>query len=137
MDRESPDGHGLRVLVVDDDADTRDSLAFLLRLDGHHIQMVSDGAAALHAVEAYEPDVVLLDIGLPGVDGYMIAERLRDRVAAKKPFLIAITGYGTIGHRRRSAEAGIHLHLVKPVDPSMLAKILERFHRAISTLRAV
>jgi CheY-like chemotaxis protein len=133
MDRELLETHGLRILVIDDDADTRESLAFLLRLDGHRIQTVSDGAAAFHAVEAYEPDVVLLDIGLPVVDGYTIAERLRDRTAAKPPFLIAITGHGTIGDRRRSAEAGIHLHLVKPVDPSMLAMILERFQKAVST----
>jgi len=66
-----------------------------------------------------------------------IAEQLRDRAAAKKPFLIAITGHGTIGDRRRSAEVGIHLHLVKPVDPSMLAKVLERFQRAVSTLQTV
>jgi CheY-like chemotaxis protein len=134
MDRALLGTRGLRILVVDDDADTRNSLAFLLRLDGHQIETAADGAAAFDAVETYEPDVVLLDIGLPVVDGYRIAEQLRDRVATKKPFLIAITGHGTVGDRLRSAEAGIHLHLVKPVDPSTLAKVLERFQRAVSTV---
>src|SRR5262245_16043010 len=117
----------LRVLVIDSDVDTAESTAFLLRLDGHDVRTTSSGAVALRVAEAYEPDVVLMELGLADMDGYTVARRLRDRRAEMRPILIAVTGHGTIEERQRSADAGIHLHLVKPVDPALLAGLLEQF----------
>jgi CheY-like chemotaxis protein len=86
---------------------------------------------ALRVAHDWPPDVVLLDIGLPGLDGYEVAKRLHERAAGRKPLLIAITGYGQDEDRRRSAEAGIHLHLLKPADPAGLQQMLKRFQGII------
>jgi CheY-like chemotaxis protein len=115
----------LKVLVVEDHADTAASMALLLRLYGHEAYLAADGAAALEAAHAVPPDVVLLDIALPGpMNGWEVAHRLRARAGSPRTFLIAMTGFGQAEHRRRSAEAGIDLHLVKPVDPARLQAIL-------------
>jgi CheY-like chemotaxis protein len=121
----------LPVLVVDDHADTADSTALMLRLHGFAVDCARDGCAALEAVRRDAPDVVLLDIGLPGLDGYEVARRLRREPARKRPLLIAVTGYDQPRDRERSREAGIDLHLAKPVDPDALDAILKRFERAL------
>ena len=125
------EGRALRVLVVEDDADTAGSLALLLRQDRHDVRLAADGPAALAAAQAARPDVVLLDLGLPGMDGWQVAEHLRERLARTPPFLIAVTGRGRKADRRRSGEAGIDLHLVKPADPDLLRRLLARFSRVV------
>jgi CheY-like chemotaxis protein len=117
----------LRVLVVEDDADTADSLAMLLRLDGHDVRLARNGPAALALAGTYKPDMVLLDIGLPGMDGYEVANRLKALEGGEVLFIIAITGYGQASDRRRSVEAGIDLHLLKPADTNVLLRVLMRF----------
>ena len=122
----------LRVLVVEDDADSAETLAVLLRLHGHEVDVAPDGPTALRIAAQNPPDVALLDIGLPGgMDGWEVARRLQEQAAGKTPLLIAITGYGQEEHRRRSKQAGIDLHLLKPVDPEELKKLLARFKTII------
>ncbi len=122
----------MRVLVVEDSADTAASLEMLLRLDGHEVLVAGDGPAALRAAHDRPPDVALVDIRLPGMDGFEVARHLQEQVTEKKPFVIAITGYGQEEDRRRSAEAGIDLHLLKPVAPDALRRLLRRFQRVIA-----
>jgi CheY-like chemotaxis protein len=117
---------GLHILVVEDNADCADSTAVLLRLWGHHVDVVRDGLAALKAAQACPPDVLLLDIGLPGMVGYDVARRLREQVGPKRTFIIALTGFGRQEDRRRSEESGIDLHLLKPADPEKLEVLLAR-----------
>ena len=110
------------VLIVEDNADARETLRRLLELQGHRVRVAAEGAAALEAVRDWTPDVALVDIGLPGIDGYEVARRMR---ASGKPIrLVAITGYGLPEDRRRTAEAGFDVHLVKPVDHEQLAEAL-------------
>jgi two-component system, OmpR family, response regulator len=126
--------HSLAVLVVDDSADTADSLAELLRLHGRNVRVAFDGTSALRSVAAEVPDVVFLDILMPpGPDGCEVAERIRAHCAGhkKQPLLIAVTGCGTEVDRLRSAGAGFDLHLVKPVDPAVLVGMTERFRRGL------
>jgi PAS domain S-box-containing protein len=114
----------LRVLVVDDSEDTAETMGTLLEMAGHTIQVAHSGPAALEAAAAFRPDVILLDIGLPGLDGYQVAQRLREDPVLKDVILIAASGYGQAEDLRRSKEAGIDRHLVKPVDPRELQEIL-------------
>jgi two-component system CheB/CheR fusion protein len=107
---------GRRILVVDDNIDAAESLALLLKIEGHSVEMAHDGVAALEAVRKKYPDVVLLDIGLPRMDGYEVARRLRSMEDQRDTLLVALTGYGQTEDRRRSREAGFDHHLVKPVD---------------------
>jgi CheY-like chemotaxis protein len=117
----------LRVLVVEDDADTAQSMAILLRLHGHEAQIATDGARALQSMQDHVPDAVLLDLGLPGMDGYQLARRIREHSASKhKPVLIAISGYGRREDRLRSRAAGIDHHFLKPTDPEALIESLQR-----------
>ncbi len=114
-----------RVLVVDDNADAANSLARLLtRLYGQDVRVSNDGASALEAAEEFRPEVVLLDIGMPEMDGYEVARRLRSRPGFEQTLLVALTGWGQQSDRRRSAEAGFDRHLVKPVDPELLEDLL-------------
>jgi two-component system, OmpR family, response regulator len=122
---------GLKVLIVEDNADSASSEAMLLRILGHEVEVAQDGPAALAMAERHAPDVVLLDIGLPGIDGWALAKLLQDQAVDKKPFIIAVTGFGRNDDVRHSAEAGIDLHLVKPVDPQYLEAVLRRFQRVI------
>jgi PAS domain S-box-containing protein len=119
----------LRMLVVDDNVDTAMSLSILLQMYGHTVEMAHDGAVALELSEARAFDVILLDIGLPSVDGYEVARRIRARGSEPRPFLVAITGYGFDTDRRRAEDAGFDLYLVKPVDPSRLETVVERWAR--------
>ena len=122
---------GLRILVVEDHEDTAATLALLLRMEGHEVQVAPDGPAALEAVQFASPDVVLLDIGLPGMSGWEVARWVTGQPAEKRPLLVAITGYGREEDRRRSAEAGIDHHLLKPVDPAELLGLLRRFYQVV------
>lgn len=113
-----------RVLVVDDNVDTAESLAMLLRLMGHEVAVEYSGPKALQAVVSGKPEVVLMDIGLPGMDGYQVAERIRQHSELGNVLLIAISGYGQEADRERSRTAGFDHHLVKPVDPAKLQDVL-------------
>jgi PAS domain S-box-containing protein len=116
-----------RVLVVDDQADAAESLAMLLRAEGHEVRTAPDGAAALEAARAYHPEVILLDIGLPRMDGYEVARRIRAQAGLEDVVLVAVTGYGQEEDRRRAAAAGFDAHLVKPADlAALLALFAER-----------
>src|SRR5262245_55676855 len=114
----------LRVLVVEDNRDSADSLRLLLEFAGHEVAVAYSGDGGVQAAEQYQPDVVLCDIGLPGLDGYGVARKLRDNPATAKARLIAVTAYGQDEDRRRSHEAGFEQHLVKPVDPGVLQRVL-------------
>ena len=115
-----------RVLVVDDNVDAAESLALLLRLSAHEVQVVHDGARALAAAPAFRPHVVLLDIGLPGMNGLEVARQLRRLPECDGAMLVAVTGYGQEEDRQRSREAGFDCHLVKPVNPNDLQALLAR-----------
>jgi CheY-like chemotaxis protein len=129
----STDGWRMRVLVVEDNPEAAECIAHLLRHAGHDAEVAPDGPAALEAVEANTPDVVLLDIGLPGwMDGWQVASRLQDWPTFKRPLVVALTGHGDDDDRRRSEEAGIDLHLMKPVDAGQLEKLLSRFRSVIA-----
>ena len=115
----------LRILVVDDNRDSADMLGTLLTFGGHKTSTANDGLSAIEAAEKFQPDVILMDIGLPGLNGYEAARRVRERLADKKPILVALTGWGQDADRRRSEEAGFDAHLVKPVDHQVLVRLLK------------
>jgi signal transduction histidine kinase/ActR/RegA family two-component response regulator len=117
-------GQPMRLLVVDDNQDGAESLALMLRLWGHEVSLAYDGTTALKKVQAEQPDVVLLDIGLPGMDGYEVARRVRQQPELERIALVAMTGYGQDEDRRRSSEVGFDDHLVKPVDVTALERLL-------------
>jgi CheY-like chemotaxis protein len=115
-----------RVLVVDDNIDAADSIAMILRLQGYDVRCTHDGLSALDAAKTYHPDVIVLDIGLPGLSGYEVARQLRlDPEFASTP-VVAVTGYGQDVDRKRSQTAGIDYHLTKPVDPATLQQLLAK-----------
>ena len=117
---------GHRILLADDNRDALDSLATLLQCDGHEVHTAADGAEALEVAAACHPDVVLLDIGMPKLDGYEVARRIRAEPWGKSAVLIALTGWGQDEDRRRSREVGFDSHLVKPLDPEALSTLLAR-----------
>jgi two-component system, OmpR family, response regulator len=114
-----------RLLVVDDNKDAAESMSMLLEMWGHDVAYAFDGPTALETAEQWQPEAVFLDIGLPGMDGYEVAERLRELPQAKGAVLIAITGYGQDDDRLRSLRAGIDHHLVKPVAPDALRNLID------------
>jgi PAS domain S-box-containing protein len=116
----------LRILVVDDNVDTAESLAMLLRLSGHEVKVEHTGPKALQAAVAERPDVVLMDIGLPGMDGCQVAARIREHEDLDAMRLIAISGYGQDADQRRSQQSGFNHHLVKPIDPAKLQELLSK-----------
>ena len=111
-----------RVLIVDDNVDAAKSLLVLLRLSGQDVQAVHDGETAINIARSWQPSFILLDLGLPGIDGYEVARRLQANEQTKGIRLVALTGYGQEDDRRRSRDAGFVRHFVKPVD---LTQILE------------
>jgi PAS domain S-box-containing protein len=115
-----------RVLMVDDNRDAVTSLGMILELQGHDVRTAYDARGALEAVEAYAPDVVLLDIGLPGGDGYDVARQMRALPRLKHTVLVAVTGYGREEDKRRARAAGFDVHLIKPVEPDLLNELLAR-----------
>ncbi|MGH8566811.1 MAG: response regulator [Gammaproteobacteria bacterium] len=118
----APSGR-LRVLVVDDNTDSAESMAMLLGLQGHETRTALDGPAALEVAQVFRPELILLDIGLPGMDGYEVARRLRTE-PHMETVLIAMTGYGHEQDRREAQAAGFNYYLVKPVDPAALLRVL-------------
>jgi CheY-like chemotaxis protein len=117
-------GRSLRVLVVDDSKEAAQSLAFVLGRWGYEARVAYGGEEALEEAAARRPDVVLLDIGMPSMDGYEVARRLREAQGGGKLVLVAVTGYGQEEDRRRAREAGFDYHMVKPVDPVDLRALL-------------
>jgi signal transduction histidine kinase/DNA-binding response OmpR family regulator len=113
-----------RVLIVDDNTDAAHSLAMLMEVSGHETHLCYDGQSALTEAQEFQPDVVLLDIGLPGLDGLEVARRLRAMTLSPRPMLVALTGYGQNDDVRRSKEAGFDHHLVKPTDPQTLIALM-------------
>ena len=114
---------GRSILIVEDNPDARDVLRVLLELEGHEVETAEEGQAALEMARTKDPDIALVDIGLPGIDGYEVARRVRAR-DRRRPVLIALTGYGQPEDRRRALEAGFDDVLVKPVDPAALTALL-------------
>ncbi|MGH7520236.1 MAG: ATP-binding protein [Gemmatimonadales bacterium] len=117
-------GKRCRILVVDDNVDSVDSLAMLLSMMGHEVQTAGDGESAMTVAKQFRPDVAILDIGLPKVNGYDLAKQMRAQPWAKDVVLVALTGWGQETHRRRSAESGFNHHLTKPVEFDVLQQIL-------------
>lgn len=113
-----------RILVVDDNRDAAESLTMLLQLDGHDVRTVSDGRTALAAAASFAPEIALLDIGLPGMDGYEVAAGLRAQPGGDRMVLVAVTGYGRAEDRQRAREARFDHYLLKPIDFGALAEIL-------------
>jgi len=125
----------MRVLVVEDHADTAQTVSLLLSLAGHDVEVAANGQAAMAAAEANPPDVMLLDLGLPDMDGWQVARHVQAQPAEKRPLMVAVSGRDTPEARRLSEEAGIDLHLIKPVDPVRLHQLLSRFRRVIADPR--
>ena len=113
------------VLLIEDNVDARDALRVLLELDGYDVEAAGDGPQGLDIARAKTPAVALIDIGLPGMDGYEVARRLR-ALAGPRSFLVALTGYSDPDDRKRAEEAGFDAHVVKPVDPDELTRLLAR-----------
>ena len=120
-----PTAPKLRVLVADDNADSADTLAMILELEGHVTRIARDGLSALSAAAEFKPDVAVLDIGMPKLNGYDACRRMRETPWGRKAVLVALTGWGQDEHRRRSQEAGFDHHIVKPLDPATLQSLLQ------------
>ncbi|HET9767089.1 MAG TPA: ATP-binding protein [Thermoanaerobaculia bacterium] len=129
----APSRPGLRLLVVDDNVDMAESLAMLLEAEGHAVRTAHGGPSALAAADEYGPEAVLLDIGLPDLDGFEVAKRIRQNPLHQGMVLIALTGYGQEADRQRSREAGFDHHLVKPVDLGEMHQILAKVKAGAST----
>jgi CheY-like chemotaxis protein len=118
------------VLVVDDNRDAADTMATLLQGLGHHVRVAYDADAALESLATFQPALALIDLGMPGVDGYELARRVRANRAFDGTRLVALTGWGQDGARRRSADAGFDRHLVKPLSVEALNAMLQDFQHA-------
>ncbi|HVY38455.1 MAG TPA: response regulator [Polyangia bacterium] len=118
-------GVSRRILLVDDNEDAAELLSMLLVDAGHTVEIAHDAATALSLAAGLAPDVALLDIGLPVMDGYQLGSELRRRLGAQTPALVALTGYGQEKDRQRTAAAGFAAHLVKPIDPEHLLTVIE------------
>ena len=127
--------YGRRVLVVDDNIDAAESTAAFLRLEGHEVKTVGDGPAALSSLKVFDPHVIVLDIGLPGLDGFEVARRLRARGDTSHALLIAVTGYGQREDRQRAAQAGFDYYFIKPTDPREIHGAIERGRQVGDSLR--
>lgn len=113
-------------MVADDNRDAANSLAILLEAQGYEIYVAHNGSTALDAAENIHPDVALLDIGMPGLNGYEVASYIRNYPWGKAMKIVAVTGWGQEGDRRKSSDAGFDAHFVKPVDPKMLLELLSK-----------
>lgn len=128
--RHSPSGEGprgeiaRRILVVDDNADAAEMMAMLLELDGHDVRVAHDAESALTVASQFTPEVGLFDIGLPEMDGYELARRVRSDARLLDMYLVAVTGWGQDEDRRRASEAGFDSHLTKPAEPDTVRRIL-------------
>jgi len=122
------DGRKMQVLVVDDNQDAADSLAALLEIDGFDVRAAYDGMAAIAAVERQQPDMIIMDLGMPGMDGYETARTIRQQPGAERILLLALTGWGQSEARRRTTEAGFDHHLVKPVELEQIIRLAGARH---------
>jgi CheY-like chemotaxis protein len=120
----------LRVLIVEDQRDIGATTQALLEAWGHQVHVAHDGREGIALATSLRPDIVLLDIGLPDIDGYGVAERIRDELGAARPRLVAVTGFGQVRDRARAQEAGFDEHLVKPAQPDALRDALLRVRAA-------
>ena len=116
------------MLVVDDNRDAAEMVATVLEMEGHESKAVNDGMQALACVDEYEPEVIVLDIGLPGIDGYEVARRLRRLPKTRDALLIALTGYGQSADQQHARDAGFDHHLVKPTDMDAVVRLIARWH---------
>ncbi|HKQ23107.1 MAG TPA: CHASE3 domain-containing protein [Burkholderiales bacterium] len=123
-DGSMPHGSRLRVLIVDDNHDSADSLSLLLKLTGNEVETAHDGLRGVEAAERFRPEMILLDIGLPGLNGYDVARKIRELPFGKEILLVALTGWGQEEDRRKSRDAGFDRHLIKPLDYNVLMEIL-------------
>ena len=114
---------GRSILIIEDHDDAREALRALLELEGHKVEAAGSGAHGVEMARLHLPEIALVDIGLPEVDGYEVARRLH-ALGADRPYLVALTGYGQPEDVKRAREAGFDTHLLKPVDPDALAKVL-------------
>ncbi len=114
-----------RILLVDDNEDAAELLSMLLADAGHTVRIAHDAATALSLAPDMQPEVALLDIGLPVMDGYQLGSELRRRLGPRTPALVALTGYGQDKDRQRTADAGFAAHLVKPIDPEQLLNVID------------
>jgi signal transduction histidine kinase/CheY-like chemotaxis protein len=112
------------ILIVDDNRDATDSMAMLLAMEGYDVRVAYDGPQALEAVRTARPDVILLDLGLPGMDGFQVAQRVRADPDNSSIVIVAVSGYGQEEHRSRSSQAGCDHHLVKPIEPAVVSELL-------------
>jgi CheY-like chemotaxis protein len=130
-DRDRPSLHARRaavrrrILVVDDNVDAAETLAALLELQGHRVAVAHDGERALELAREFVPDIALLDLGMPGMDGYELARAFRDNPSTRGVQIIAVSGYGRAEDRARTRQAGFDMHVTKPVDPEVLRKVVE------------
>lgn len=115
---------GRRILVVDDNADAASSLAMMLKMMGHEVRTAHDGLEGVETAAAFRPDLILLDIGMPKLNGYDACRRIREQPWGRNVGIIALTGWGQDEDKRRSQEAGFNSHLVKPVEAAALGKLL-------------
>jgi len=126
---------GLCVLVVDDNRDVADSTASIMRMNGCDVHVVYDGRAAIESVQRLRPDAVLLDIGLPAIDGYLVAEHIRAQPENGRTMIVAVSGYGQEQDRQRSKSVGFDYHVVKPIDPAVLAGLVGSLRVSRDTAR--
>ena len=131
-----PSDTPLRVLIVDDNVDTACSLALLLQIWGHDVRTTHDGLSAFELSREFRPDVVVLDIGLPHLDGFEVAARLRALPEFERTLIVGSSGYSRESDRQRAAEVGINLYFVKPFDPCRLESILDSHREALQPVPA-
>jgi len=115
---------GKRILIADDNLDAAESLQLWLQLSGHEVQIAASGVAALELAATFLPEVALLDLGMPGLNGFDVARRIRKAPWGKSMVLIALTGWGQEEDRRRTAEAGFDHHLTKPIPPDTIEELI-------------
>jgi CheY-like chemotaxis protein len=114
-----------RVLIVEDNIDAGRSLAYFLRDVGHHVEHAINGYAAIAIAKNMRPDIVFLDLGLPGMDGFTVAQQIKREPGLEKVRIVVVTGYGQDEYRERALKSGCEIHLIKPVDPKTLAGLIE------------
>ena len=119
-------GKQRRVLVADDNHDAGETLAMLLRLDGHEVHVATDGLQAVEMFVRFQPEVAILDIGMPGLSGHEAARRIREQSGGRAVTLIAVTGWGQKADKDRAAASGFDHHFTKPVEPTVLSALLQK-----------
>jgi DNA-binding response OmpR family regulator len=124
-------GRALRIVLADDDRDATLSLSTLLKLEGYEVRHVYDGGATLDAVREFEPDLVLVDIGMPKLSGYDVARHVRERYGKQRPVLVALTGWKQASDKILATLAGFHHHVAKPYDPAALLALIRRLEREL------